>query len=67
MLCKIRPIKIIHTMYMVVKIRVITVNLCLECSDNKEVASDNAIRLLASMNGDVIIMQETEGYDLDKI
>jgi endonuclease/exonuclease/phosphatase family metal-dependent hydrolase len=54
-------------MYMVVKIRIITVNMCVECSDNKDVASDNSVRLLASMKGDVIIMQETDGYDLEKI
>lgn len=52
---------------MAIKIRIITVNLCLECSDNKDTASDKAIRLLASMKGDVLIMQETEGYTLERI
>jgi endonuclease/exonuclease/phosphatase family metal-dependent hydrolase len=52
---------------MTTKLRIITLNLCLECGDNKFNIAANVMSLLSKWKGDVIIFQEIEGYNLTEL
>lgn len=52
---------------MMTQIRCITMNVCMECSNNQDKSAKYITQLLARLKVDIVFMQETNGYTLPNL